>query len=521
MSVPTRSGSHAATAESSKDVENANACPKCGKTFSRAVNRDRHLATHNAVPSLACSICQRRFHRADVLAKHVLRHRSRSSSSDDALSASAHAQQRSPSPPKGRPSDSHSISTIASAPTHEPRNPSPSVRSLAASRKVSKACSLCNRAKVRCDGALPVCGRCSRLDKAASCKYTLPANAMQPAAEQAGQSDSTPAHVAGPSGPVSAPINQDATGSMQHAVDFDSIAAAVDHLVDVPPSTNGRQLGTASFDPGCPPAHFHTTFVPLTRSTSSPGDSLRPRRRILLPGRRHCRRFQSTGYCRTRFRTMIGQLTWRPRCPPDRKLLRTARALFSSLALRCTPCRLLFDATRYLCDRCRRPGRSCERPLPLASFCSLSHPLWTRTPQNSSHVAQAHRQPSAISPASMDANAAAATLARIRSEAVNRGLLRSASPSEDDSSSSSNCGPEDVDDNTRVEARAATHPHRQNGPSHGASKRRRSRDGAAEGHAGHAAHLRPAHPGRRPSRPTWIRWNVRTGTLLRNRDSNA
>lgn len=38
---------------------------------------------------------------------------------------------------------------------------------------------------------------------------------------------------------------------------------------------------------------------------------------------------------------------------------------------------------------------------------------------------------------------------------------------------------------------------------------------------GHAAHLRPAHPGRRPSRPTWIRWNVRTGTLLRNRDSNA
>ncbi|ETS63350.1 hypothetical protein PaG_01631 [Moesziomyces aphidis] len=496
MSVPTRSGSHAATAESSKDVENANACPKCGKTFSRAVNRDRHLATHNAVPSLACSICQRRFHRADVLAKHVLRHRSRSSSSDDALSASAHAQQRSPTPPKGRPSDSHTLSTIASAPTNEPRNLSPSVRSLAASRKVSKACSLCNRAKVRCDGALPVCGRCSRLDKAILCKYTLPANAMQPAAEQAGQSDSTPAHVAGPSAHVSALIHQDATGSMQHAVDFDSIAAAVDHLVDAPPSTNGRQLGTSSFDPGLSTSSFPHHFRPL--------DSL-----DLESWRQSQAQTTDAAAWSSALSPLPVDWLLQNEIPDDNwaaYLGDPGVPLIGSYFEQPEPSfpRWRYDAHHAASSSTPHATIAIDAALPVdpANDHSHSHPsahsrtpLRTRTPQNSSHVAQAHRQPSAISPASMDANAAAATLARIRSEAVNRGLLRSASPSEDDSSSSSSCGPEEVDDNTRGEARAATHPHRQNGPSHGASKRRRSRDGAADGHAGPRRSYPPRSPG--------------------------
>ncbi|GAC95796.1 hypothetical protein PHSY_003372 [Pseudozyma hubeiensis SY62] len=163
-------------AESVKESGKVHACPKCDKTFSRAVNRDRHLATHNKLPSLVCSICERRFHRPDVLAKHVQRHRLPETVEDGAHSASGDVFHGASSSQLGSLTIVQSRSGSAATHTNEASASLLSSRSLAASRRVARACSRCSKAKARCDGTLPACSRCIRLDKASMCDYDASAH---------------------------------------------------------------------------------------------------------------------------------------------------------------------------------------------------------------------------------------------------------------------------------------------------------------------------------------------------------
>ncbi|PWY97395.1 hypothetical protein BCV70DRAFT_67004 [Testicularia cyperi] len=143
-------------------------CPKCDKVFSRAANRDRHLQGHESVPTHQCPTCSQRFHRADVLAKHVARHQTQSrsiesfpSSSKAALASRTHVDD---------PDSARSVSELSSTASTSAFT-LPSSRSLAAINKVERACTRCNKAKARCDGQKPACGRCVRLAKDALCTY--------------------------------------------------------------------------------------------------------------------------------------------------------------------------------------------------------------------------------------------------------------------------------------------------------------------------------------------------------------
>ncbi|PWY98546.1 hypothetical protein BCV70DRAFT_150949, partial [Testicularia cyperi] len=107
-------------------------CELCPKTFKRKEHMKRHMASHDSDNRLICRICNASFSRQDALKRHEALH--------------------------GREGNFDVSADNGSA------------RSKAAISKTRKACTICARQKVKCDGELP-CRNC-RNKPGANCEYS-------------------------------------------------------------------------------------------------------------------------------------------------------------------------------------------------------------------------------------------------------------------------------------------------------------------------------------------------------------
>ncbi|SJX64763.1 uncharacterized protein SRS1_15194 [Sporisorium reilianum f. sp. reilianum] len=427
--------------------DGGHACPKCDKVFSRSVNRDRHLATHNKVPSLVCSICQRRFHRPDVLAKHVQRHRSSPEVQHDVPRGASEALHPSSS---SRDSHSASISVGAGLPAqNRSLRTSPSHRSIAANGRVARACSRCSKAKARCDGHLPACGRCTRLNNASMCAYQAPAG------------DSVlPMQVADASGDAS---SQPSTSHLQHAESGRLEASTVPFIpTGARPNSQSSSLDNryVAATPLFPSPSTHNTFDVQHHFRPSDASDLDAWRQSQVNPASASSWDASFSPLPVDWllQSEIPDQGWTaylgdPGVPLLADFLDHANPSSSSRTRaepHLDPTQILHhgqDGSQIYATQAGSSNSPSNQPLAFSQLGSSR-----RTSRISSRTPLAH----AASPATMDAAAAADTLARIRNEAVNNGFLRSATPSDQASCSSRSSSP-DVGDAAEHEVSRSHH----------------------------------------------------------------